>query len=220
MTLPITNYDIKLTIPFLRWFYPKIPNDYEIHYAGQNFIPEVLLVAVLLASAHSWSQGLQSANGIISFGLWAIILVLLFSLALANTKTMLLPNRLVYPLGATIVIYQIFNAIHLGSGKLLLSAFIGCLLLGGIPYLLFQISSGRWIGGGDVKLGFYAGILLGWKLSLVLVGLVTLFSLITLIVVKSSSKVHMPALIPTGVLWAGSIIVCVLIGQHVSSLFI
>jgi prepilin signal peptidase PulO-like enzyme (type II secretory pathway) len=32
---------------------------------------------------------------------------------------------------------------------------------GGIFYLLFQISAGRWIGGGDVKLGWLLGLITG-----------------------------------------------------------
>jgi prepilin signal peptidase PulO-like enzyme (type II secretory pathway) len=32
---------------------------------------------------------------------------------------------------------------------------------GGIFYLLFQLSAGKWIGGGDVKLGALLGILVG-----------------------------------------------------------
>jgi prepilin signal peptidase PulO-like enzyme (type II secretory pathway) len=38
---------------------------------------------------------------------------------------------------------------------------LGLAVLGGLFYLLFQISRGKWIGGGDVKLGFVLGLLVG-----------------------------------------------------------
>ena len=44
-------------------------------------------------------------------------------------------------------------------GKFLLSAVWGVIVGGGIFYVLFQVSRGRWIGGGDVKLGALLGLI-------------------------------------------------------------
>ena len=44
---------------------------------------------------------------------------------------------------------------------------IGFFAVSGFLYLLYRISGGTWIGGGDVKLMAAAGLLLGWKLILV-----------------------------------------------------
>ena len=40
----------------------------------------------------------------------------------------------------------------------------GVLIASGIFYVIFQLSGGQWIGGGDVKLGFVLGVLLGGPL--------------------------------------------------------
>lgn len=44
---------------------------------------------------------------------------------------------------------------------------IGFFAVSGILFILFQVSHGTWIGGGDVKLMAVAGLFLGWKLILV-----------------------------------------------------
>jgi leader peptidase (prepilin peptidase)/N-methyltransferase len=64
-------------------------------------------------------------------------------------------------------------------------------------YLLFKISGGRAIGGGDIKLMAAAGLLIGWKLIILafLVGCV-LGSVIHLIRMKVSDAEHMLAMGP------------------------
>ncbi len=210
----------RTSIPFLRWFYPNDSKDLESAVKGRSFVPEILLVLALFLSFNSWTQTTQSTSNFIIYLLWAVIVALLFTLALANVKTLLLPDVLIKPLAIAVIVFQIFVALHTDNMGLLGSAVIGALVLGGIPYLLFQVSAGRWIGGGDVKLGFVAGLLLGWKVGLfclgVMVGLVLLSFLIEHLTSKLS-KMHTPARIPTGVLWVVAILLSVIIGQQILS---
>lgn len=209
--------EYKTSIPFLRWFYPNDSKDLETALKGRGFLPEILLALILFLSFNSWSQTTQSIGNIVIYILWAAIVFLLFTVALANAKTFLLPNVILKPLAIVVIAFQVFLAIQTDNAGLLGSALLGALILGGIPYLLFQISAGRWIGGGDVKLGFIAGLLLGWKLGLfclgVLVGLVILSFLIEYVTAKLS-KTHKPTRIPTGVLWVVAIMVSVVVGQQ------
>lgn len=210
----------RTSIPFLRWFYPNDSKDLESAIKGRSFLPEILLVLALFLSFNSWTQTTQSTGNFIIYLLWAVIVTLLFTLALANVKTLLLPDVLIKPLAIAVIVFQIFVALQTDNMGLLGSAVIGALILGGIPYLLFQVSAGRWIGGGDVKLGFVAGLLLGWKLGFfclgVMVGLVLLSFLIEHLTSKLS-KMHTPARIPTGVLWVAAILLSVIIGQQILS---
>ncbi len=43
-------------------------------------------------------------------------------------------------------------------GRALLETVLAVAVGGGIFYVLFQVSSGKWIGGGDVKLGWLLGL--------------------------------------------------------------
>ncbi len=210
--------EYRTSIPFLRWFYPKDSKDLESAVKSRSFLPEILLALTLLLSFNSWTQATQSIGNLITYLLWAVIVILLFTLALANVKTLLLPDVLIKPLAIAVIVFQIFVALQTDNMGLLGSAVIGALILGGIPYLLFQVSAGKWIGGGDVKLGFIAGLLLGWKLGLfclgVMVGLVLLSFTIEHFTSKLS-KMHTPVRIPTGILWVAAILLSVIIGQQI-----
>lgn len=209
--------EYKTSVPFLRWLYPSDSKDLESAVKGRGFIPEVLLALILFLSFNSWSQTTQSIGNFIIYVLWAVIVFLLFTLALANAKTFLLPNVIVKPLAMAVIAFQIFVAIQTNNAGLIGSAALGALILGGIPYLLFQISAGRWIGGGDVKLGFVAGLLLGWKLGLFCLGVMVVLVLLSFVIEHATSKLsktHTPTRIPTGVLWAVAILVSVIIGQQ------
>jgi Flp pilus assembly protein protease CpaA len=209
--------EYKTSVPFLRWFYPNDSKDLASAAKGRGFLPEILLALILFLSFNSWSQTTQSFGNLLIYLLWAVIVLLLFTLALTNAKTLLLPNALLKPLLITVIAFQILVAIQTNNASIIGSALLGALILGGIPYLLFQISAGRWIGGGDTKIGFIAGLLLGWKLSLfcltAMVGLVALSFLVEYIAAKMV-KGHTPLRLPTGVLWVTSIILSVLIGSQ------
>ena len=74
---------------------------------------------------------------------------------------------------------------------------IGAVLVSGFLLILFVVSKGRAIGGGDIKLMAAAGLLLGWKNILVafVIGCV-LASVIHIIRMKISKKDHMLAFGP------------------------
>jgi len=44
---------------------------------------------------------------------------------------------------------------------------IGAAIIGGFFFLQFILSKGKWIGGGDIRLGILIGVLLGWKFGAV-----------------------------------------------------
>lgn len=66
---------------------------------------------------------------------------------------------------------------------------IGFISVGGFLYLLYVITNGRGIGGGDVKLMAVAGLLLGWKLIILSLGIgCVLGSVIHLTLMKVKNK--------------------------------
>ncbi|PID32153.1 hypothetical protein CR970_02115, partial [Candidatus Saccharibacteria bacterium] len=99
---------------------------------------------------------------VVDFGLWLVAVVVMMALAVYDLRWMLLPNKLVGILagvaGVRAVVVLLYGPTEaLGSG---LIGLVGAVLvLGGLFYVLFQISAGRWIGGGDVKLGAVLGML-------------------------------------------------------------
>jgi len=96
------------------------------------------------------------------FVFWLVFLTGFLALVVYDLKWMLLPNKIVYPLIALATV-QTLTIVFAFDGGLnsLREAALGFLISGGLFYILFQLSGGKWIGGGDVKLGMLLGIVVG-----------------------------------------------------------
>ncbi len=93
-----------------------------------------------------------------------VIACFLIVIFVYDLKHYIIPDKFVYPAVITVFLYLlIFKLQAYGSLPYILSAF------GASAFLLaiFLISSGRWIGFGDVKLAFFMGFFLGYPNILV-----------------------------------------------------
>lgn len=197
-------------VPFLRLSKPRQLTEADRKLTGFNVYPELIYVALVYLSVRVWH------GGAVALVVWAAALLLVLALALANARTQLLPNVLTRPLAVIAAVYAVALAVHFNNMSYVVSAAFGALIVAGVPYALFQVSSGRWIGGGDVKIGIAAGLLLGWKYGLLCLGLMvvlTLLSFATEYVAGKLSKVGHFSRIGTGTLWAIAITTCVLLSQ-------
>jgi prepilin signal peptidase PulO-like enzyme (type II secretory pathway) len=145
-------------IPVLSWLSLRG----KCRYCHQPISPQYPLVeltaaAVFVLSYLYWPVALQGAQ-IAVFVLWLVLLIGLLALLVYDLRWMLLPNRIAFPLMAVAGVQAI---IAIASSDRPLTALLNTVLAiavgGGIFYLLFQLSGGKWIGGGDVKLGFLLG---------------------------------------------------------------
>lgn len=214
------NFEYKTSVPFVRWLLPRTSEHSAKVIGGSRYLPELLLTLSLYLTFNSWVHATQNLGSFVIFIFWAFIVLILFTLALANAKTYLLPTVMLKPLIVLVIAFQILIAQHTSDIRVLGSAILGALILGGIPYLLFQISAGKWIGGGDVRLGFIAGLLLGWKVGLFCLGVIVSLILVMFFgeyLEAKFSKSHKSPVIPTGVTWVTAIMISVLIGQRLLS---
>jgi leader peptidase (prepilin peptidase)/N-methyltransferase len=123
---------------------------------------ELLTSVLFVLSYISWPFALHGFSHIFLFCLWIPILTGLIALSVYDFKWYLLPNRILYPISVLAVIYAGFiigNAHR--PWKVALNEVLAILIGGGIFYIIFQVSNGKWIGGGDVKLGLLLGLLVG-----------------------------------------------------------
>ena len=108
------------------------------------------------------------------FAGYLLALVLLLALAIYDLRWWLLPNKLTYPLAGWAAALVGIRLLGGADPGLLPAALLGALAGGGLFYALFQVSD-KYIGGGDVKLGFVLGLLLvDWRLSLLTIFLSSL----------------------------------------------
>lgn len=156
-----------------------------------------------------WPQDFQGATlEIALFGLWLMALVGLIALTVYDIRWMILPNKILTPifaLGATGVVLTFAS---LGEIQVITDALAAMLVGGGLFYAIFQLSNGRWIGGGDVKLGFVLGLLLGSPdQALLMLFLASLLGSLTVMPLLLLKKVTPKTRIPFGpFLIAGAII--------------
>lgn len=160
-------YDL---LPVLSWVLLKGKCRYCKEPIGWQYPAVELLTALLFALSYiAWPYGF-SAAGWSLFVVWLVLVVLFVALSVYDLKWMELPNKVVYPLIALAVVQVLLKGlvIHDVMGAIS-GALVGFLFIGGLFYGLFQISNGKWIGGGDVKLAFMIGPLVGGGLEAVMV---------------------------------------------------
>jgi prepilin signal peptidase PulO-like enzyme (type II secretory pathway) len=99
----------------------------------------------------------------ISLAFWLMILTFLIILAVYDFRWMLLPDKVIYPAIFLSVIYLFFEALSSHSWLVFRGPLGAAFLVGGLFYALAAFSGGRAMGGGDIKLVFMMGLILGLK---------------------------------------------------------
>jgi prepilin signal peptidase PulO-like enzyme (type II secretory pathway) len=124
-------------------------------------VVELLTAGLFVWSYAAWPFGFDAAGWLL-FVFWLVFLVGFVALAVYDLKWMELPNKVVYPLTGLAVLQLLAKAVVTGNiVGAVVGASLGFLVIGGLFYGLFQLSGGKWIGGGDVKLAFMIGPLVG-----------------------------------------------------------
>lgn len=106
---------------------------------------------------------------VVSFCLWLATMVVMMAMSVYDIRWKELPDGLNVVLGAIIHVELLLALLFSGLG---LRSFGASLLAGLLCFsffwVLFQVSKGNWIGGGDVKLGFALGVIAGDPLQVFL----------------------------------------------------
>jgi len=180
-------------------------------------VVELATAALFVHSYVRWPEDLSAMGSeVIYFAIWILMLIGLVALFVYDLRWMILPNRIVFPLIGLAIFARSYDFFEDGQdADTLQMAILGALLLGGLFYTIFAVSKGRWIGGGDVKLGIFIGILLGPILSYLvlllasLLGSVVILSLIGLKIIKRNQQV------PFGPFLIAATYIAMLCGQRI-----
>lgn len=177
-------------------------------------VSELLTPLLFVLSYVYWPMEF-STEGKVLFGFWLVYLVGFIALALYDLRWYILPNRIVFPLmyaaALQILIQFVFFDLGIkGLGTIVLSVVIG----GGIFYLLFQISDGKWIGGGDVKLGFLIGAILASPvLSILYIFIAALIGTFVSLPLLATGKAKRSTHLPFGPFLLASAVIVYLFGS-------
>jgi prepilin signal peptidase PulO-like enzyme (type II secretory pathway) len=181
---------------------------------------EALLPVAFVVSFWLWPLEL-SGYGLLAFIFWLAFLVGFAILTVYDMRWQLLPDRVVWPLvGLAVVQVALHIAFFNGGWDALAEAGWGVLIASGFFFILYVVSRGEWIGGGDVKLGIVLGLLIGGPLN----GLLLLFIASTLGTLASlpqlfKHKINRKSAIPFGPFLMAATFIIVLFGQQFADWF-
>ncbi|MCA9329680.1 prepilin peptidase, partial [Candidatus Saccharibacteria bacterium] len=154
-------------VPVISWLWLRGRCRYCGKFISDTPFTEVATPIIFILSYIYWPYSFSGSN-LLLFIFWLIFVAGFMILLVYDFRWQLLPNVVVYPLmGLGFV--QLFVEVISGAGvNRLIGALWGVVFGAGIFWLLYQLSNGKLIGGGDVKLGVVYGILLGGPINALL----------------------------------------------------
>jgi len=180
--------------------------------------PAVELATALLfvGSYHYWPHGFD-AQGNSLFIFWLIFLVGFMAMTVYDLRWYLLPDKLVYPLLYLATAQVLMLAVIFDGGLAAIEeALLGLMFAGGTFYLLYQVSKGKWIGGGDVKLGFVLGLIVGGPMAaLLMLFIASCMGTLVAIPLLLAGKAKRSTRLPFGPFLIGATIVVYLFGASI-----
>jgi leader peptidase (prepilin peptidase) / N-methyltransferase len=180
-----------------------------------------LSTALLFVGSYLFWSDVISGLEIAHFIIWLASLVGLVALVIYDLRWMLLPNKIIFILYGFAVLAILTRVLNERSVDPVLGAIFGILVGGGIFYVLFQVSEGRWIGGGDVKLGFLLGALVGSPLQALLVlFMASLLGCIVVLPFLSLGMANRGTRIPFGPFLITAGIIVMVFGERITEWYI
>jgi prepilin signal peptidase PulO-like enzyme (type II secretory pathway) len=204
-------------IPVLSWVWLRGKCRYCAKTISAQYPTVELATAALFVGSYVyWPLAIHGAQ-IAAFTLWLLLLVGFMALVVYDLRWFLLPNRIVYPLSfitGLMAAVEVAGAPH--PGKALLDTVLAVIVGGGIFYALFQVSQGKWIGGGDVKLGWLLGLAVGAPgKSLLFIFLAALGGSFIALPLLTTGKLKRNTVIPFGPFLIAAAIVTKLFGTSI-----
>lgn len=173
--------------------------------------------AVLFVASYLWWPTDIRGFEVGIFVWWLILLVGLMALTVYDLKWFLLPNRILYPSGVAAFVMTTIAIINANSpATALLNAILAVAIGGGIFYVLFQVSKGKWIGGGDVKLGWLLGLVAGTPGRAVLfIFIGSILGSLVSVPLLAGGRMKRTSVIPFGPFLIAGLIITVLFGTDI-----
>lgn len=206
-------------IPVLSWVFLKGKCRYCNQPISKQYpLVEIITAFIFVASYIYWPTELHSSGERVLFVSWLLESIGLIALAIYDWRYMILPNGIIYSLLAIAASSRAIYIAGTETSKMVAVSGVleSILVASGIFWLIFQLSKGRYIGYGDVRLGLVTGTILATPLNSFLMiflasVLGTLFTLPNLITKKHKLNTR----IPFGPFLIMATMITVLFGQRI-----
>jgi len=166
-------------------------------------IVEFAAAALLVLVYWIWSPDLLMVFG------YAVLSLFLLIIFIYDYKYYLIPDCVILP---AIVFAVIFNILRQQD---ILYIFLAAAVGGGFFLLQYVISRGKWIGGGDIRLGVLAGAILGWPGVLFGIFLAYILGAAVSVPLVVSGKKAIGSAIPFGTFFTAAIFIAIWWGERI-----
>ena len=193
--------------------------------------PLIELVTGLLFAAVAWKflgtlgfmvgpERIFTNGDIVDMSFWLFAVCYLVLIFFHDLDFMLIPDAAVYPAILVTLGYQYYKylggPLGIASFKApitsaLLAAFVAALFF----FLLIWMSRGKWIGGGDVKMGFLAGAMVGWPKILFVLFFAYMIGAIASLILIATKKKTWKSQIPFGPFLVAGILLVMFFSEQI-----
>lgn len=184
--------------------------------SAQYPIVEATTALLFVLSWLLWPSNLSMSWYLLAFITWLVALVGLIALMIYDVRWMLLPNRMIFPLLAIVGASTVVQFILGRPIRDIVSIIFTIAITSGVFWVLYQISAGKWLGGGDVKLGLLTGLLIGYPAGgLMYLFFASILGLFWVVPGLVSKKVTLTQRVPFGPFLIASTVLVVLFGTAI-----
>jgi leader peptidase (prepilin peptidase)/N-methyltransferase len=166
---------------------------------------ELLTAVIFVLIASNFVLPLTS----IQFWVQVIMAGFLIVIAVFDLKHYLILDKVIFPALIIITAYNFYDGF-------LVNGLLGALLISGFFAAQYFISSGRWIGFGDVKFGLVLGSIFGWKVGIVMLVLAYFIGAIVGVILLIRKTKELKSELPFGVFLSIAAILMMIYGQRIS----
>lgn len=132
---------------------------------------------------------------------WLAYIVGLVGLFIYDLRWMILPNEIVFSLmaiGLVDVIIRLATTPNTSLVDVAQYFVFGLMSIGGLYGALYFISKGKWVGFGDVKLGLFMGLVLGWERGLLALMLANVIGFLVVVPGLLTKRLNRQSKVPFG----------------------
>lgn len=165
--------------------------------------PMVELATGALFALAAWRYGLTIETVTI-----AVYMALLMFIFIYDLKYQLILDVVTFPAMAVAAVASV-----LVFGRTATDLFFGVLIGGGFFLAQYVLSRGKWIGGGDVRLGIVLGLMLGWQQTILVLFVAYILGSIVGLALMITRKAKMRTQLPFGTFLAIGAVIALLAGD-------
>lgn len=204
-------------VPVLSWLFLRGKCRYcNRPISIQYPVVELTTAAIFNISYAYWPGGVYGVGDWVILITWLVTSVGLLALLIYDLKWMLLPNKIIYPTLAIAVTGRLIYLVSFESDlePAIAEWALSVLIASGIFWLIFTMSSGKWIGYGDVRLGLITGTILADPLlSLMMIFVASVLGTLVALPALAAGRKRIGSHIPFGPFLITATAIVLIVGQ-------